>query len=391
MQTDVQPNFVVEGRLRGTERPDEWVVLGNHHDAWVFGGVDPSSGTAAMMELTRALGQLAREGVRPRRTLVFGSWDGEEVTLTGSTEWGEQFAAELRDKAVAYLNVDSAASGPSLGVSAVGTLAPMIEELAGELTDPSGRSLRDAWRASTTGDSTLPTGARSADELVVTRIGSGSDHTVFINHLGVPVVDMSFNGPYGVYHSAYDSHYWVSQIGDPGFRYTHLMTQLWGTMALRLANAALLPLDVEAYARALAGFVGRLDEIPDRAARLDTRPLTEAVEALAAAGRALNTRAEAALAAGQLDAGAADRVNRALLQFERTWLHDAGIPGRPWFKHLLFAPRYTYAAMTLPGITEAAEAGDWPRAAAQQALVVEKVRANTATIVRAADALPAGR
>ena len=202
---------------------------------------------------------------------------------------------------------------------------------------------------------------------------------------------MSFYGPYGVYHSAYDSHYWVSRIGDPGFRYTHLMTQLWGTMALRLANAALLPLDVEAYARALAGFVGRLDEIPDRATRLDTRPLTEAVEALAAAGRALNARAEAALAAGRLDAGAADRVNRALLQFERTWLHDAGIPGRPWFKHLLFAPRYTYAAMTLPGVTEAAEAGDWPRAAAQQALVVEKVRANTAMIAQAADALPAGR
>ena len=226
----------------------------------------------------------------------------------------------------------------------------MIEELAGELADPSGRSLRDAWRASTPPTSTLPTGARSAEALVVTRIGSGSDHTVFINHLGVPVVDMSFNGPYGVYHSAYDSHHWVSRIGDPGFRYAHLMTQLWGTMALRLANAALLPLDVEAYA---AG-AGRLR----RPARRDPRSRRPArhrgrsprrCAALAAAGRALNARAEAALAAGRLDAGAADRVNRALLQFERTWLHDAGIPGRPWFKHLLFAPRYTYAAMTLPG------------------------------------------
>ena len=269
MQTDVQPNFVVEGRLRGTERPDEWVVLGNHHDAWVFGGVDPSSGTAAMMELTRRSAGWLAKASRPRRTLVFGSWDGEEVTLTGSTEWGEQFAAELGDRAVAYLNVDSAASGPSLGVSAVGTLAPMIEELAGELTDPSGRSLRDAWQASTAADSTLPTGARAADALVVTRIGSGSDHTVFINHLGVPVVDMSFSGPYGVYHSAYDSHYWVATIGDPGFRYTHLMTQLWGTMALRLANAAVLPLDVEAYARALARLrrPARRDPGPRRPAR----------------------------------------------------------------------------------------------------------------------------
>ena len=146
MRTDVQPNYVVEGRLRGSERPDEWVVLGNHHDAWVFGGVDPSSGTASMMELTRALGKLASEGMRPRRTLVFGSWDGEEVTLTGSTEWGEQFVAELRQKAVAYLNVDSSASGPASSVSAVGSLAPMVVELTGELRDPSGVSLHEAWR-----------------------------------------------------------------------------------------------------------------------------------------------------------------------------------------------------------------------------------------------------
>jgi N-acetylated-alpha-linked acidic dipeptidase len=388
MQTDVQPNFVVEGRIRGADRPDEWVVLGNHHDAWVFGGVDPSSGTASMLELTKALGQLARDGVRPRRTLVFGSWDGEEVTLTGSTEWGEHFAADLTAKAVAYLNVDSAASGRALGVSAVGTLAPMIEELTGDLTDPSGRTLRDAWRADTAESSTLPTGPRSTEGLVVTRIGSGSDHTVFINHLGVPVVDMSFNGSYGVYHSAYDSHYWVSRIGDPGFRYAQLMTALWGTMALRLANAPLLPLDVEVYATALDGFVARLDEIPNRAARLDTAPLGAAVRELADAGRVLNTRSQAALAAGRLDATTADRVNAALLQFERTWLHEAGIPGRPWFKHLLFAPRYTYAAMTLPGITEAAEAGDWARATAQRDLLVVKVRANVALVRQAIAALP---
>jgi N-acetylated-alpha-linked acidic dipeptidase len=388
MQTDVQPNYVVEGRIRGSERPDEWVVLGNHHDAWVFGGVDPSSGTAAMMELTRALGQLARDGVRPRRTLVFGAWDGEEVTLTGSTEWGEQFADELKAKAVAYLNVDSAASGPSLGVSAVGTLAPMIEELAGDLTEPSGRPLVEAWRAAAVEASTLPTGARERDGLVVTRIGSGSDHTVFINHLGVPVVDMSFNGPYGVYHSAYDSHAWVSRIGDPGFRYTHLMTQLWGTMALRLANAALLPFDVEAYAAALAGFVTRLDDIPDRAARLDVQPLAAAVEALRGAGATLNGRMQTALGTGRVDPAAAAAVNAALRQFERTWLHDQGIPGRPWFRHLLFAPRYTYAAMTLPAITEAAEAGDWARALVERDRLVAKVRDNVALVDRAAAALP---
>src|SRR5262245_53427519 len=136
MQTDVQANLVVEGRIRGSERPDEWVVLGNHRDAWVFGGVDPSSGSAALMEVTRALGALKAEGVRPRRTLVFCSWDGEEVTLTGSTEWGEQFGAELKRKALAYLNVDSAAAGPRLSLSATGSLAPMIVEAAQALRDP---------------------------------------------------------------------------------------------------------------------------------------------------------------------------------------------------------------------------------------------------------------
>ncbi len=278
MQTDVQPNWVVEGRIRGSERPDEWVVLGNHHDAWVFGGVDPSSGTAAMMELTKALGALARSGVRPKRTLVFGAWDGEEVTLTGSTEWGEQFRDELTGKAVAYLNVDSAASGPNLDLSAVGTLAPMIVDITRELTTPTGVSLYEAWRAAGSGGGSITSGARADGELVVTRIGSGSDHTVFINHLGVPVVDMSFNGPYGVYHSAYDSHHWVATIGDPGFKYARLMTELWGTMALRLANADLLPFDVPSYARAIDTFIGHLADIPGAPARLDTAPLTRAVQ-----------------------------------------------------------------------------------------------------------------
>lgn len=389
MQTDVRPNYVVEGRIRGRERPDEWVVLGNHHDAWVFGGVDPSSGTASMMELTRALGTLAQQGVRPARTIVFGAWDGEEVTLTGSTEWGEQFRDELRRKAVAYLNVDSAASGPNLELSAVGTLAPMIVELTRDLRDPSGRSLYDAWRAAGSGGGSITSGARKDGELVVTRIGSGSDHTVFINHVGIPVVDMSFNGPYGVYHSAYDSHHWVSTIGDPGFRYAHLMTQLWGSLALRLANADVLPFDVASYAGAVTRFIGALDDIPQAADRLDTRALRAAVGRLDTAGQTLNEAVARTLAAGPVPRAASDAVNRELLAFEQTWLDEAGIPGRPWFKHLLYAPRYTYAAMSLPGVTEAAEAGDWTRAQDQVARLVARVEANTARIERATRALAA--
>lgn len=384
MQTDVRANYVVEGRLKGSDVPDEWVVLGNHHDAWVFGGVDPSSGTAAMMEVTRALGQLKREGTRPKRTLVFCSWDGEEVTLTGSTEWGEQFSQDLKEKLVAYLNVDSAASGPHLDLSAVGSLAPMVVELTKELPHPSGASLYEAWRRprETTGgpaNGTLPDQA-----LVTTRIGSGSDHTVFINYLARPVVEMGFDGPYGVYHSAYDDHFWMTRFGDPGFKYHALMAQLWGTMALRLANAEVLPLDFDAYAAALRDFIGRLDDIPGLVANVDVKDLVTRTKAMRGAARRLNQRIEGALAAGRLTADAAARVNRKLLDFEANWASPAGIPGRPWFKHLLYAPRYTYAAMTLPGITEAAEAGEWARARQQAGLVAEAIAKNTALIESAA-------
>ncbi len=388
MKTDVQPNWVVEGRIRGSEQPDEWVVLGNHHDAWVFGGVDPSSGTASLMELTKALGALKQRGVRPKRTLVFGAWDGEEVTLTGSTEWGEHFRDELRQKAVAYLNVDSSASGPHLDLSAVGSLAPMIVDATKDLRDPSGRSLYEAWQTPHEADAGPATGALPDQALVTTRIGSGSDHTVFINHVGLPVVEMQFDGPYGVYHSAYDSHHWLATVGDPGFKYAHLMTQLWGTIALRLANAEILPHDIPAYAAAIREFARALDDIPELPARLDTQPLVAAVQRLRAAGQELSHRVETALAAGAVPPAVARGVNRELLAFERTWLHDEGIPGRPWFKHLLYAPRYTYAAMSLPGVTEAAEAKHWPLAQAQLDLVVSKIDANVVLVNRAAALLP---
>ena len=390
MQTEVQPYYVVEGRIRGGEQPDEWVVLGNHRDAWVFGGVDPSSGTAAMMEMTRALGQLKKEGVRPKRTLVFCSWDGEEVTLTGSTEWGEQFARELKQKAIAYLNVDSAASGPRLALSAVGSLAPMIVELTKDLADPSGTSLYEAWRKPETPEPGPPGGTLPDQALVTTRIGSGSDHTVFINYVGLPVVEMGFDGPYGVYHSAYDSHFWVSRFGDPGFKYHALMARFWGAMALRLADADALPFDFDAYAAAIRDFIARLTDIEGVAENLDVPALVEKTRRLRAAARRLGPRLESALASGSASGELLAQVNRRMREFEQNWLCPAGIPGRPWFKHLLYAPRYTYAAMTLPGITEAAEAGDWGRAREQAALVAAALERNQALLDRVAAELPAG-
>ncbi len=209
MDNSTQPYYVVEGRIKGNDFPDEWVLLGNHHDAWEYGGVDPSSGTASMMEMTGAFGAMLKEGKRPRRTLIFASWDGEEVGLTGSTEWGEQFADDLRTKLVAYLNVDSSAAGPNFHGGASGSLAPMLVETSNSIQDPSGGSLHDAWLKSTAAERKEEHDAQAVnDENVVnTRIGSGSDHTVFLNFLGRPVITLEFDGPYGVYHSMYDDYF----------------------------------------------------------------------------------------------------------------------------------------------------------------------------------------
>jgi N-acetylated-alpha-linked acidic dipeptidase len=382
IDTSVQPYYVTEARIRGSESPDEWVILGNHRDAWVFGGVDPSSGTAALLEMTRGFGALLRQGIRPKRTLVFCSWDGEEYALTGSTEWGEQYAEELRAKAVAYLNVDEAASGKNFQADAVGSLAPLVVQLSRELPAPSGRILYDDWKVSRKAE--LHATREVADtEMANTRIGSGSDHTVFLNFLGIPTMGYSFVGPYGVYHSMYDDFYWMNHFGDPGYRYHALMSQLWGTTALRLAGAELLPYDFESYGAEIRKFVAELDTQTHASAQILLGPLVEQVAEFQAAGRELNHAVTGALASGRLTPEAAQRVNRELMQVERNWCHAEGIPGRPWFKHSLYAARYTYAHLELPGLTEAAEAKDWKRAAEQEKILEAELGKNTALLRRA--------
>jgi N-acetylated-alpha-linked acidic dipeptidase len=382
MHNRVAPNYVVEGRVRGSELPDEWIVLGNHRDAWEFGGVDPSSGTASLMEVTRAFGELLKSGQRPRRTLVFCSWDGEEVGLTGSTEWGENFAEDLGAKAVAYLNVDSSASGPDFQPDAVGSLAPLVLDLAREVEDPATRRpLAEALRATVakaraeTGDTAPP----ADDELVDVRIGSGSDHTVFLNHLGVPTIGLTFDGPYGVYHSMYDGFAWMNRFGDPGYRYHVLLSRIWGTLALRLANADLLPFDFAAYARHLHRFVADLDRATEKG-RLDLDRLRAGIDAFEAAGRRLIDAQARTLAAGVPAPDLARRANRGAIEVERNWLDPDGLPGRPWFKHTLYAARYTYAHLELPGLTEAAEEKDWDRAA-RQAAILERALARNAALL----------
>jgi N-acetylated-alpha-linked acidic dipeptidase len=432
MDNSTQPYYVVEGRIRGAQLPDEWIVLGNHRDAWVFGGVDPSSGTASMMELSRALGKLARQGIRPRRTIVVCSWDGEEVGLTGSTEWGEQFADELRKKAVAYINVDSSTSGPNFHGQAVASLAPMLVETSRTLKDPSGKTLYEAWKESSKRErgEAKQTEEVTDSNLADTRIGSGSDHTVFLNFVGMPVLGLQFDGPYGVYHSAYDDFFWMNHFGDPGYRYHTLMSQLWGVLALRLANADLLPFDFASYASNIRQFVNELAKKNNLAARgigkgtasavplaatkdlgfspwgslslasisfhedprtetvqtateesnLDLKPILDAIDDFEAAGKRLDESTTRALASGPIDPKVAATINHGTMQVERNWLNPEGIPGRPWFKHILYGARYTYAHLELPGLTEAVEKQDWPTAK-QQAEILRQALVNNTRLV----------
>ena len=385
MDNSTQSYYVVEGRIRGAELPDEWVVLGNHRDAWVFGGVDPSSGTASMMELTRALGTLKKEGMRPRRTIVVCSWDGEEVGLTGSTEWGEQFAGELSKKAVAYINVDEATSGPNFHGQAVASLAPMLVEATHSLIDPSGKTLYEAWKASVAEErSTEKNPELVADaNLTDTRIGSGSDHTIFLNFIGVPVFNLGFEGDYGVYHSAYDDFFWMNHFGDPGYRYHTLMSQLWGVTALRLANADFLPFDFGSYARNVRQFVDELSKGKDLN-QLDLTAVRKEIDAFELAGGRFNQSLAFQLARVQdgnsgsgIDSTLAFAENRGMMQVERNWLNPDGIPGRPWFKHILYGARFTYAHLELPGLTEAVEKQDWITARQQAEILREALENNT--------------
>jgi len=383
MDNSVQPYYVVEARIRGAQFPDEWVLLGNHHDAWEYGGVDPSSGTASMMELTRAFGTMLKNGFRPKRTLIFCSWDGEEIGLTGSTEWGEQFADDLRKKLVAYINVDSSASGPNFEGGAVGSLAPMLVETSYSIADPTGTTLHDAWikSAAAARKTDKHTQPPKDENLVNTRIGSGSDHTVFLNFLGRPVITLQFDGPYGVYHSMYDDFYWMNHFGDPGYKYHATMSALWGVTALRLSEADILPFDFAFYGRTINSFIGDLKKNPRYDAnKIKLDNLQESAAAFEAAGKNVKTLLDRMAASGKIGPQAAENYNQSILKVESNWLNPDGIPGRPWFKHLLYCARYTYAHLELPGLTEAIESQNWEEAQRQSEILAKAIDTNTALL-----------
>ena len=383
--------------IDGAVEPDRWVVLGNHRDAWVFGAVDPNSGTTAMIELGRGLGQLIKAGWKPRRTIVLCSWDAEEQGLIGSTEWAEEKAAELKEKAVAYLNMDAAVSGPNFGASAVPSMWSLIYGAAKDVRDPkTGKSVLEAWRArawENTAESNRYDASgneKSAPAPRIGPLGSGSDYTPFLQHLGVPSLDMGFGGDYGVYHSAYDSFYWMAHFGDPNFQYHVAAAQIWGTVTLRMADSKALPLDYTDYASQLRIFVDETVRLANRKKlgnSFDAKPMLKAVDDFAdEAQKIQKRRTELEKESNGQSVEKLRRINDALIQAERALIDARGLRGRAWYKHQIYAPGfYTgYAALPLPDLRQALEDGRASDAA-------EAARSITAAIDRATEVLKRGR
>ena len=369
-QQDYQRRTIwdVIGKVKGAEQPDEWVVVGNHRDAWVYGAVDPNSGTAAMLEAVHGVGALLKDGWRPKRTIVFGSWDAEEEGLIGSTEWVEQHAHEL-EKAVAYFNVDVAVSGPNFSAAAVPSLKQFIRQVARAVpaADQSG-TVYDSWVARhDEGNEHRPSNAPADGDVRVGDLGSGSDFTPFLQHIGVPSTDIGSGGPYGVYHSAFDNFAWFTLNADPHFIYLQQMARVLGLEAIRMADTDVLPLDYTAYARDIAAY---LDAAKKRAG--DAKVSLDFGPALAAAGRFADA-AKKAREAEDHPGGDLPRLNDALRQVEADLIVPAGLPNRPWYRHVIYAPgEYTgYAAVVIPGVNEAIDAKDANRASQQLGILTQ--------------------
>ncbi|MFZ2053231.1 MAG: ankyrin repeat domain-containing protein, partial [Candidatus Aminicenantales bacterium] len=326
--------------------------VGNHRDAWVYGGHDPSSGTACLMELARALGEAKRAGFKPRKTIILASWDAEEFTLTGSTEWGEDNKDWLRENLIAYLNVDSSASGRNFSVQGVPSLIPLIHQALKEVEDPvEKRPVFEVWKAGIINDE------GKKEEGRVEPIGSGSDHAVFLQHIGAPALDMSFAGDYGVYHSVYDNYYWMTHFGDPGMYYTAALAKIWAHLVIDLACRPLLPLDWEGYSREMQGYLAAWAEKhdPEKKKCAKLLALLQKMEMTAAR---LHPYLFDSDRAATLNPDVRRSVNRRFIGLEREFTDPEGIPRRPWYKHLVFGARFTYDVLLLPALTEASEAAD---------------------------------
>lgn len=332
----------VIARINGAMERDRWVIMGNHRDAWVFGAVDPNSGTATMLETARAFGQLLKNGWQPRRTIIMCSWDAEEYGLIGSTEWAEEHDAELQQKAVAYLNVDVAVNGPNYGASSVPSLWRLIRGATREITDPkTGKTVYQQWqdRAREQRSDTDPD---YDSEARINPLGSGSDYTPFLQHLGIPSTDMGFGGDYGVYHSAFDSFNWMSKFGDPDFSYHVVAAKLWGTMAMRLADADGLQFDYRDYANQIRDYFNDSMKLATRRKldiAIDEKAMNDAIRNFGdEANRSERERQQLIAVNDTSSAAKLHRLNDALILAERAFIDDRGLNGRPWYRHEIYAP-----------------------------------------------------
>jgi N-acetylated-alpha-linked acidic dipeptidase len=340
----------VIGKIPGTEYPDELVIAGNHRDAWVYGAVDPVSGTIAMLEAVKGIGELLKTGWKPKRTIVFASWDGEEQGLIGSTEYVEQNEKVL-GKAVAYFNTDTGAVGPNFRAAATPSLKAFLRDISKIVPSPKGGMLYDQWR--TWGK--MGAVAAGGSDVSLGNLGSGSDYTGFVDHLGVPSSDIRTTGNYGVYHSVFDNYAWYRKFGDPGFYYSQMIARVFGLEVLRMANAQVLPYDYENYGQEITQYV---TEAAKEAKEVfgggapDFTPLLRAARRFTWAGRSIADEPFASSNAHEL--------NTVLIGVERDLLLPNGLPKRPWFKHSIFAPADLkgYTASVIPGVNEAIENGD---------------------------------
>ncbi len=364
----------VIGTVEGTTYPDEWVVAGNHRDAWVFGAVDPSSGTAAMLEAVHGIGELLKSGWKPKRRIVIGSWDAEEEGLIGSTEWAEGHARHL-EHAVAYFNTDVAVSGPDFSASSVPTLKQFVRDVAHEVPSAKGATVYDQWKSSQAAESKghvnngfaeKHVNAHVTDDVEVGDLGSGSDYTPFFQHFGVPSTDIGSGGPYGVYHSAFDNYSWYVKNADPDFTFLQQQARVFGLEVIKMADAGVLPYDYATYASEIEVY---LQSAKKKAAEAGMKDLK--FDAVLAAAQHFLAAAASIQKKEQSPINDVTAFNQTLLDAEHALLSTEGLPGRPWYRHTIYAPgEFTgYAAVVVPGVNEAIDAKDTSRAQRQMGIL----------------------
>ncbi|MQY09361.1 M28 family peptidase [Actinomadura macrotermitis] len=369
----VKPIWDVTVRIPGSEHPEQEVILGAHHDAWAYGSVDNLSGAENVLQVARGLGALLKKGWRPKRSVVLATWDGEEYGIYGSTEYAEERAGRLR-RAVSYINMDGA-GGSQFGASATPALDGFVIEATKEVAWPgTGGTIHDAWRA------------QNGGKTPVSRIGGGSDFQPFFQRFGVPAMDLgsATPGSSGNYHCACDDYYWTAHFGDPSFQYHAAMARLAGVAAMRMADADVVTLRYQPYAAETAAYLADFTERQRKElGRVEvdvSRDIAQA-QAWQRAAQELQKRAEAALATG--DRAAFRRLNTKIMQAERDLLTEAGLPGRPWYRHQLYAPGIDtgYATQRLPALYDALFAGKDPALArAYEARLYASLRAATRTL-----------